>query len=127
MLRSARRRSPFLVGVKNVVFCRQRSVARISAGGAAPVGREGVGRDSIVKLGESPAAGFWKSLAVLFDEKKILQSVRHIHGKRSLRTLLWLPLNFRDLGAVGETLAVAGNAGLVGGDHGGVGDDDFEH
>src|SRR5258708_11004812 len=94
-----------------------------SALGAAPIGRESVGCRVVVKWGVSPSATVGKSLAIPFDEINSYQAVRHIHGKGRLRILLRFPPDLRNLGAVGELLAVSGNARPVGLDHRGISDD----
>src|SRR5438046_5765394 len=94
-----------------VVFGLDRRVAHVPAVGGTRIGRERVGRGVIVEERVSPSGAVRKSLAVLFDEKSLREGVRHIHHKGGLRTLFRLPLELRDLGAVGERLAIARNAG----------------
>src|SRR5580700_9961605 len=78
----------------------------------------------IVELGVSPPAVLLgKSLAVLLHEEKVCQSVRHVHDKRRFRTLLGLPLDLRDLGALRKRLAVTRNTGLESRDYGGIAQD----
>src|SRR3984893_3770137 len=110
-------RSPLLVWVKNVILCGHGFMADMPAIGAAPVGRERVGRRAIVEQGVSPSAAGRKSRVILFDEEKVFQSVRHIHGERGLCTLFRRPLDLSNLGPVGEFSAVARNAGLIRRDH----------
>jgi hypothetical protein len=70
-------RSPPRVRRENVVFCRHYRMARVPTVGAAPIGRERVGRGVIVKLGVSPSAGVRKSFAIPLDEINVMQGVRH--------------------------------------------------
>src|SRR6267154_3226973 len=110
--------SPILVGVEDVILCLHGHMAYVPASGcAAFVGRESSRRRVIVKLGVCPSAGVRKFLAVLFPEKKVCQRVRHFHGERSFRALLRFPLDLRDLGTLGERLAVARNTGFVSGNY----------
>src|SRR3954452_198186 len=111
------RGSTLLVGVKNVVLRFYGDMARVSAVRGAGIGREAVGCGFVVEQRVSPSAAFRKSLAVLFDDESLREHVWHIHDEWGLRALLRLPLELCDLGAVRESLAVAGNAGLVGLDH----------
>jgi hypothetical protein len=105
-------------------LCQQ---ARVPALGVAPIGSELVGRGVIVKLGVSPSAGVQESLAIPLDEINVPQGVRHHRRSGGLRTLFRFPMDLRNLGAVGEMLAVAGNAGPAGVDHHGIGEDHSEH
>ena len=54
-----------------------------ATGGAGFIGRERGRRRVIVKLGVSPSAGLWKSLAVLLHEEKVCQRVRYVNGERT--------------------------------------------
>jgi len=84
--------------------------------GTAPIRREFVGRWVVVKLGVCPSLRGRESLVILLDKENVLLDGRDVHGKGGLRALFRFPLDLRYLGAVGESLAVAGNAGAVGGD-----------
>src|SRR6185312_12220638 len=103
--------STLLVGMENVILRRHLGVTGVTAIAALAVGGEAVGRGGINEPGVSPAAGLGKALAVFLDEENVLILVGHIDDKGRIRALLLRPLDFRDLGAVGEWLAVAGNAG----------------
>src|SRR5690348_17254162 len=105
--------------MKDVILGRHLGVAGIAAIAALAIRTKAVGRGGIDEAGIAPAAGFGKALAVLLDKKDVLIPVRHIDDKGRLGALFVGPLDLRDPGAVGERLAVAGNAGAIGGDHGG--------
>src|SRR5216684_4196286 len=66
-------RSPLLVWVKNVVLCGHGFMADMPAIGAAPVGRERVGRRAIIEQGVSPSAAGRKSRVILFDEENLVR------------------------------------------------------
>src|SRR5580658_2276988 len=119
-----RRGSTLLVRVEDVVLRLHRRMARVSAVGEAfGIGRELVRCDVVVEHRVSPPAGFRKSLAVFFHHEGLGKEVWHVHGELGLRTLLLLPLELHDHGALRERLAVAGNTGLVRRDHLRIGDD----
>jgi hypothetical protein len=61
-----------------------------------------------------------------FDERNRFQGVRYHHEIGGLRILFRSPFDLRNLGAVGEVLAVTGNAVPVSLDHCGIGDDHFD-
>src|SRR3954452_21370304 len=86
-------RSPLLVWVKNVILCGHGLMADMPAIGAAPVGRERVGRGAIVEQCVSPSAAGRKSHVIFFDEEKVFQGVRHIYGEGGVRTLFRRPLD----------------------------------
>src|SRR4051795_1575050 len=120
---------PLRICRENVVLRLNCRMARDPALGVTDVfliRRERVGRGVIAQLGISPSAAVRESLAILLDETNAVQGVRHIYGKGRLRILFRYPLDLRDLGAVGERLAVAGNAGPVGVDLHGIGDDQLD-
>src|SRR5215211_1170082 len=75
-------------------------------------GREGVGGGVVGEHGPSPSAAVGEALAVLLHEVDVLLGARH-RRVREVLVLCRLPMDLRHLGAVGEGLAVAGNAGLV--------------
>src|SRR5580704_3969357 len=112
------RGSTLLVRMEDVVLRLHGHMARVSAVRGTGIGRELVGCGFVVEERVSPSAAFRKSLAVLFDDESLREDVWHIHDEWGLRALLRLPLEFRDLGAIRERLAVARNAGLVRLDHG---------
>src|SRR3977135_2586140 len=118
---------PLRVRCKHVVFFRHDRMAREPAIGAASIGLERIGRGVIVKLGVSPVAAFWKSLAIPDHEIDVMQGVWYRRRSGGLGTLFCFPMDLRHLRAVRERLAVAGNAGLVGVDHHGVDEDHSEH
>src|SRR6516165_11790608 len=99
--------------MEDVVLLLHRHMACVPAIGGSRVGYKLVGRGVIVEQGVSPAAGVRKPLAVLLDDERLRESVRHIHDEGGLRALPEAPLELRDLGAFWERLTVAGNAGLV--------------
>ena len=86
-------------------------MTRVPAIGAGPKGRERVRRDVMVEQGVSPSAAVRKSLVVLRHEIKVMQCVGHGRWTRSLRTLFRVPVDFRDLGAVRDRLALLVDAG----------------
>src|SRR4029077_8344906 len=85
----------------------------------------------ILKIGISPSVGVWKSLAVLLDELKRMQGtgyrVRRAGGKGGVGKFFRLPLDLRNLGAVGERLAIARSTFLVRLDHHGIRNDYSNH
>src|SRR5438094_1109060 len=85
-------------------------------------GREGAGRRVIVERGPSPPAAVCEPLAVLHHEVDVMLRARHRRGGERLH-LFRVPMDLRHLGAVGERLAVPGNAGPVGRDHHGISED----
>src|SRR5262245_47444623 len=85
--------------------------------GAGVEGRERVGSGVVVELGVAPIAAIGEPLAIPHREIEVMQGVRYKRRRGSLGALLRVPMDLRHLGAVGEWLAVAGNAGLVGGDN----------
>src|SRR5213594_3402490 len=105
-------------------------VARESTLGVVPLrwrvgrgsGREPPGRGLILEHGPSPPAAVGEPLAVLHHEVDVMQRARHRRGGERLH-LFRVPMDLRHLGAVGERLAVPGNAGPVGLDHLGIGED----
>src|SRR5580698_732933 len=100
--------SSLLVRVKNVILILHDRMARETAiDGASRIWLERVGRGLIVKHRIGPSLGSRKSLAILFDQKDVLQGVRYVYRKRRFDHLLWLPLDLRDLGAVRERLAIS--------------------
>jgi len=75
--------SALLVRVKNVILVLHDRMARETAiDGTGRIRRERVGRGLIVKHRIGPSLGIRESLAVLFDQKDILQGVRHVYRKR---------------------------------------------
>src|SRR5207247_320567 len=84
--------------------------------------REPPGRGIIFERGPSPPAAVREPLAVLHHEVDVMQRARHRRCGECLQ-LFGVPMDLRHSGAVGERLAVAGNAGPVGGDHHGIGED----
>src|SRR6266851_4932579 len=113
--------STLAVGGEDVVLRLHDRMACMPAIAAASFGRERAGCSVVVELGVPPAGAAREPLAVLGDEQHVLQRVRYLHVERRLRVLLLRPLDLDDRGAFRERLAVEGNAGLVGRDHGGVG------
>src|SRR3954468_11905468 len=113
--------------MEDVILGRHLGVAGIAAIAALAVRAEAVGRGGIDEPGIPPSAGLGETLAVLLDEEDVLVFVRHVDDKGRVRALLLSPLDFGDLGAVGERFAIAGNAGAIGGDHGGIGDNRLQY
>ena len=101
-------------------------MAFVPAFGVVSMRRQRVGRGVIEKLRVCPSVRIRESLCILFDERNRFQGVRYHHEIRGLRTLFRCPLDLRNLGAVGKTLAVSGNAAPVGIDHDGIGDDHLD-
>src|SRR5437667_5467128 len=105
-------------------------VARESTLGVVPLrwrvgrgsGREPPGRGLILEHGPSPRAGVREPLAVLHHKVDVMQRARHRRCGERLQ-LFRVPVDLRHSGAVGERLAVARNAGPVGVDHHGIGED----
>src|SRR5262249_35042209 len=80
LLKDLRTGSPLPVRRKNVIFCRHSRMAHETAiDGACRTGREFVGRGVIVKRGVCPSLRVGESLAILLDEKNVLQVVRYPH------------------------------------------------
>jgi hypothetical protein len=79
----------------------------------------------------SPPVRVGESLTVFLDELDLSQVTRHrvrgAHGKRGGGEFFRSPLDLRDLGALGEGLAIAGNTLLVGVDHHGIRKDKSDH
>src|SRR5690348_10337463 len=99
--------------MKDVVLRLYRRMARVPAvREARGVGGELVGLGVVVEQRVSPAAALRKALAVLLDDERLRENIRHVHREGRLGALLRLPLQLRDLRAFRERLAVAGNAGL---------------
>src|SRR5437870_4799420 len=104
-------------------------VARESTLGVVPLwwrvgrgsGREPPGR-LILEHGPPPPAAVREPLAVLHQEVDVMQRARHRRCGECLQ-LFRVPMDLGHSGAVGERLAVARNAGPVGGDHHGIGED----
>src|SRR5215471_5483132 len=61
------RRSPLLVGMEDIVLVLHRQMACVPAVSGSRIGCKLIGPGIIVEQGVSPAAGVWKSLAVLLD------------------------------------------------------------
>src|SRR5258708_39828147 len=101
-------------------------MALVPATGPAPKRLERIGCGIVVKLSPSPCAGVRKSLAVPHHEINVMQGVRHSRRTGGLRTLFRVPMDLCHLGAVGERLAVAGNAGSLGVDLHGIGEDHLD-
>src|SRR5262245_60058974 len=77
---------------------------------------KGVGRGVVVECGLTPAAAVRvrESLGVLDDEVDVRLGTRHFRRRiGSIRALCGLIMDLGDLGAVGERLAVAGDARTV--------------
>src|SRR5262245_31702087 len=91
-------------------------MAREAALGVRLEGFEAVRRGVLVELCVSPIAAVREPLAVPHHEIEVMQGVRYERRRGSLGALLRVPMDLGHLGAVGERLAVAGHAGLVGGD-----------
>jgi Homeodomain-like domain len=70
----------------------------------------------------SPFAAVRKPLAVLHHEVDVMLGARHRRCGERLHHFR-VPMDLRQLGAVGERLTVAGNAGRVGVDHHGISED----
>src|SRR6516162_10872345 len=91
-------RSPLPIGREDVVLRRHSRMA-----GEPAIDSPGLVRCKLVrcrvviKHGVCPALRVRESLAVLLDEKYVLQTLRNPHVERSLRALLRLPLDFCDL------------------------------
>src|SRR6476660_7489900 len=115
---------------ENVISGLHRRVAHEAALGVVPLrrlsgrgaGRERIGCGVIVEHGVTPPAAVRESLAVLHHEVDVMLGTRHRRGGERLQ-LFRVPMDLRHLGAVGESLAVPGNALLVGLDHHGVRED----
>src|SRR5262249_23230372 len=91
---------------------------RVSQG----AGPERIGRGLIIEHGPSPSAAISEPVTVLHHEVHVMLGARH--GRiREVLVLFRVPMDLRHLGAVGERLAVAGNAGQTGVDHHGVSED----
>src|SRR6059058_4749249 len=105
-------------------------VARESTLGVVPLwwrvgrgsGREPPGQGLILEHGPSPPAAVREPLAVLHHKVDVMQRTRHRRRGECLQ-LFRVPVDLRHSGAVGERLAVARNAGPVGVDHHGIGED----
>src|SRR5213596_1919608 len=76
----------------------------------------------MLKRRPSPPAAVREPLAVLYHEVDVMLRTRHGRG-REYRHLCRDPMDFRHLGAVGERLAVPGNARPIGLDHHGISED----
>src|SRR6266550_5469327 len=85
-------------------------------------GREPPGRGIILERGPSPPTAIREPLAVLHHKVDVMQRARHRRCGEGLQ-LFRVPVDLRHSGAVGERLAVARNAGPVGVDHHGIGED----
>ena len=70
--------------------------------------------------------GVRKSLAVFFDGRNCLKSVRHLHGVRRPGIPFHAPLDLHDLGAFGKELAIGGKSLAVCIHHHVIGDDHFQ-
>ena len=109
---------------ENVISRLHHRVAREPALGVVPLrrlasqgaGRERIGCSVIVEHGVSPPAAVREPLAVLHHEVHIMLGTWHRRRRERLH-LFRVSMDLRQLGAVGERLAVAGNAGQVGLDH----------
>src|SRR3989442_3558593 len=131
---SGRSRSPLPVVRENVISRFHDRVARQSALGVVRLRRlvsraggcERIGRSVVLEGAPSPSAAVREPLAVLHHEVDVMQACRHRRSGERLE-LFRIPMNLRHLGAVGERLAVSGNAGLVGLDHHGIGKDHSHH
>src|SRR5437773_545569 len=84
--------------------------------------REPPGRGIILERGPSPPTVIREPLAVLHHKVDVMQRARHRRCGEGLQ-LFRVPVDLRHSGAVGERLAVARNAGPVGVDHHGIGED----
>ena len=98
-------------------------MAREAASRTGSFRLERVGAGVIVELRVAPAPGLGKSLAVPRDEVDIVERTWDARGSGRLGALLRLPMNFRELGAIGKRLATIRNAGLISCDHHRIGDD----
>ena len=100
-------------------------LASCSCGGESDrvAGPERLGRRVILELGISPSAAVREPLGVLRHEIYVMETARHYRVAGLVVSLLRVPMDLRHLGAVGERLAVAGNACLVGLDHRGIAED----
>ena len=83
-------------------------MAREAASRTGSFRLERVGAGVIVELRVAPAPGLGKSLAVPRDEVDIVERTWDARGSGRLGALLRLPMNFRDLGAIGKRLAISG-------------------
>src|SRR6266550_6262592 len=127
-------RSPLPVVRENVISGLHGRVAHEPALGVVALrglvsrggGRERIGRSVILERGPSPAAAVREPLAILHHEVDVMQACRHRRSWERFQ-LFRVPMDLRHLGAVGERLAVTGNAGLVGLDHHGIGEDQSHH
>ena len=84
-------------------------------------GFERIGCGVILECGPSPPSAVREPLAVLHHEVYVMLGTRHRRRWERLH-LFRVPVDLRYPGAVGERLAVAGNAGLVGRDHRRIGE-----
>src|ERR1700743_211785 len=85
---------------------------------------KGIRSGVVLEHAVSPTVGVRESLGILLDELNLSERARHgvrrFRGERGIRELFWLPLDFGNLGAVGEWLAIARNALPVGFHHDGI-------
>jgi hypothetical protein len=85
-------------------------MARVPACGFSPLRRESVGRGVIDKIGVCPSVRVRESLGIFFDYVNRFEGVRHDYKIGCHRIPFEGPLDFHDLGPVGEKLAVGGKA-----------------
>src|SRR6266568_5868161 len=85
-------------------------------------GPEPTGRSLVLENGPSPPAGVRKSLTVPHHKVDVMERARHRRCGERLH-LFRVPVDLRHLGAIGEWLPVARNAGPVGVNHHGIGED----
>ena len=105
---------------ENVISCFHHRVAREAAPGVVALRRlagqsarrELIGCSVILEHGVSPPAAVREPLAVLHHEVDVMLGTWHRRCGERLQ-LFRVPMDLRHLGAVGERLAVAGNANQV--------------
>src|SRR4029077_93909 len=89
-------------------------------------GPKSLGRGVIIELGVSPSAAVRELLAVLHHEVDVMQRARHDRLTGLVLILLRGPMDLRESRAIGERLAIARDARLVGLDHCGIAEDGRE-
>src|SRR5580704_1314111 len=126
----------FGVWRENVIRCRRDVVACGAALCVMPLRwlaglrgrRERAGGGLVLERGVAPAVRVRKSPGVFLDHLDCEKVARHRVGtarrKRRSSDLLGSPLNFRDLGALGERPAISGNTRFIRGDHHGIRNDE---